>query len=160
MKTTLTYLLGLIFIAGMISCGPRGDEKAPGFLNTSNNARSQSISRDTNINKWTVNKELLHVASEINKTAPLMVNGDTRFDNCIATSGNVFQYNFTLINTAKINVDTNELRKINIPTWENYVRTNPGMKPFRDNMVTVKYYYKDKNGEYLFSYSITPEKYK
>jgi len=33
------------------------------------------------------------------------------------------------------------------------------MKYLRDNNVIVKYYYKDKNGAYLFDISVSPKQY-
>jgi hypothetical protein len=42
----------------------------------------------------------------------------------------------------------------------NTVKTNPDMAFFREKEVTMKYYYKDKNGNYLFSITVVPEQYK
>jgi hypothetical protein len=45
------------------------------------------------------------------------------------------------------------------PNITNFVRTNPDMKFQRDNKVTINYYYKDKDGNYLFTISVTPGQY-
>lgn len=29
----------------------------------------------------------------------------------------------------------------------------------RENKISLKYYYKDKNGDYLFSFTLTPDQY-
>jgi hypothetical protein len=49
----------------------------------------------------------------------------------------------------------NNLRPILI----NGVKTNPDMKINRDNNTTMGYYYKDKNGEFLFKILVTPDLY-
>jgi len=107
-----------------------------------------------------LDKVMMQSASEINKSCPIMVDSITRLDNTIALSANIFQYNYTLVNTEKGTVDTTMLKEYLEPILINLVRTNPNMKYQRDNKVTLNYSYKDKNGDYLFAVSITPQKYK
>lgn len=111
-------------------------------------------------NKPDINKEMMQMASEINKNCPIMLDAQTRLDNTIALSGNVFQYNYTLINSEKASLDLEGLIKYLEPNIYNGAKTNPDMKIFRDNKTTLNYYYKDKNGVYLFTISVTPDKYK
>lgn len=40
------------------------------------------------------------------------------------------------------------------------VKTNPGLKNFRENKVTMSYYYKDKNGKFLIKLKFNPDSYK
>ena len=47
----------------------------------------------------------------------------------------------------------------NFPGILQNAKTNPGMKLFRDNRVTLNYYYSDKNGEYVTEYIVKPEMY-
>jgi len=103
---------------------------------------------------------LMKTASELNVSCPVMVDRETRLDNMIALPANVFQYNYTLISVDKEFVDTIEAKKILEPTITNTIRTSPDLKYFRDNEVTMRYYYKDKDGNYLFAISVTPEQYK
>jgi len=102
---------------------------------------------------------LMKVAGEINKSCPLMVDSDTRLDNTIALPGNILQYNYTLVNMDKASTDTIGLRNYIEPIVVNNIKTNPQMKFMRDNKTTLNYYYKDKNGEYLFLVAVTPELY-
>jgi len=53
-------------------------------------------------------KAMMEAASELNKTCPIMVDKETRLDNTVAMPDNVFQYNYTLVNLEKsqINIDT------------------------------------------------------
>ncbi len=45
-----------------------------------------------------LDKSLMKIASEINKTCPMMVDSETRLDNTTALPNNVFRYNYTFIN--------------------------------------------------------------
>ena len=107
-----------------------------------------------------IDKELMKVASEINKSCPIMIDNETRLDNTMALPSKTLQYNFTLISMEKETVDSIELKSYLEQNIKNNVRTNPDMKFFRDKKITTNYYYKDKNGIYLFTISATPEQYK
>lgn len=106
-----------------------------------------------------LNKLMMEVATEINKTCPIMLDSETRLDNTIALPDNVFQYNYTLINMEKRNVDTTNMKNYLVPRITNFVKTNPQMNFQREHKTTVNYYYNDKYGVYLFLISITPDKY-
>ena len=102
---------------------------------------------------------MMQVASEINKSCPIMVDSETRLDNVIALPDNVFQYNYTLINYSKEDVNVNDIIKNIEPGIINNVRTNPDMQIYRDNKTTMNYFYKDKNGEFINKISVTPDMY-
>ena len=107
----------------------------------------------------TYDQVMMKAASELNKACPIMVDQETRLDNAVALPENIFQYNYTLINLEKAAVDVAELENYLRPTLINSVRTNPDMKVNRDNKTTMGYYYKDKNGEFLFKVLVTPDLY-
>lgn len=104
-------------------------------------------------------KAMMTAASELNKSCPIMVDQETRLDNTVALPGNSFQYNYTLINLTKADINIEEFTAYMEPQITNNVKTNPDLKAYRDNQVTMKYYYKDKNGEFLVQYSVTPKDY-
>jgi hypothetical protein len=104
-------------------------------------------------------KVMMQAASEINKSCPLMVDQDTQLDNSIAMPENTFQYNYTLINTEKSMVDVEQLKNYITPNLINIVKTHPDLKNFRENKVTIAYSYSDKNKEFLFKVSISPDLY-
>jgi hypothetical protein len=104
-------------------------------------------------------KEMMAIASELNKTCPVMVDAETRFDNAVALPVNIFQYNYTLINYEKAGLDTLTIKNNFEPTVINFVRTTPQMKYQRDHRTTINYLYRDKFGEYVFLISVTPDKY-
>jgi hypothetical protein len=112
------------------------------------------------IRKPAFDKNLMEIASELNKTCPIMVDSLTRLDNTIALPNKVFQYNYSIISGSKQYIDTEGLKSFLTPRIINEVKTNPGMKFVRDNNATVNYSYKDLNGEFLFLIAVKPEDYK
>lgn len=104
-------------------------------------------------------KAMMQIASELNKTCPVMVDAETRLDNTIAIPINTFQYNYTLVNYEKAGLDTLAIKTKMEPQVINFVRTTPQMKYQRDHRTTINYLYRDRKGEYIFSISVTPDKY-
>lgn len=104
-------------------------------------------------------KVLMEAASELNKTCPIMIDQETRLDNAIAVPEKIFRYNYSLVNMVKDSIDAGEILKGIEPSLINNVKSNPAMKTFRENKVTVQYLYKDKNGMFLFQVDVTPDKY-
>ncbi len=104
-------------------------------------------------------KVMMQIASEMNKTCPFMVDEFTRLDNAISLPDNVFQYNYTLVNITKTEVNLDTVRKYVEPAIIINIRTNPDLKFFRDNKTIMSYYYKDKNGEFVHKFTVTPDQY-
>ena len=104
-------------------------------------------------------KVMSQSSNELNKSCPMMVDKDTRLDNAIAIEDKTFQYNYTLINLNKSTLDIENFRSYMKPIIVNSVSSNPDLKIYRDNNVTMSYYYKDKNGEFLTKIEVTPELY-
>lgn len=105
--------------------------------------------------------DFLHeVSEEINKKCPMIIDKDTKLNNTVVLSNKTIQYNYTLVNLEKENTDVEVLEKEFTPLLLKDVKTNPGLKPFRDRGVTLSYYYKDKNGDFIMNYKVTPELYK
>lgn len=105
-------------------------------------------------------KAMMQWASEINKTCPIMVDQETRLDNTIALPDRTFQYNYTLVNMEKSSIDVDEFIKIMEPMLVKNIQTNPDMKIQRDYKTTLKYYYKDKEGNHITTIAVTTDKYK
>lgn len=111
--------------------------------------------------KDTVIKVLLDkTANELNKTCPMMVDSETRLDNATSLPGNVFQYNYTIVNYIKDSLDVDALKANLEPGILNQIKTNPELKLFRDNDVTLAYSYADKNGVFLLKMTFAPKDYK
>jgi hypothetical protein len=109
---------------------------------------------------YSIDKTMMSFANEFNKTCPIMIDAQTRIDNVIAIPGNIFQYNYTLLNLEKATADTLAIKNYLEKMIKNNIKTNPQMKYQREHNTTLNYYYKDKNGVYLFIISYTPDKYK
>jgi len=109
--------------------------------------------------KQSFDKAMLEAADEINKSCPMMVDKETRLDNAAALPDNVFQYNYTLINANKSDIDIEDFTNYMEPIIVNNVKTNPDLKIYRENKVTMSYYYKDKNSLFLTKIVVTPDKY-
>ena len=104
-------------------------------------------------------KVMMEAASELNKSCPMMVDSDTQLDNAIALPGNIFQYNYTLVNYTLAEIDVDNLEENLEPVLINNVKTNPDMSGFRKNSVTVAYNYKDKEGNFITKISVTKDDY-
>lgn len=88
-----------------------------------------------------------------------MVDQYTRLDNAVALPDNAFQYNYTLVDIIQSEVNLDTVRKYIEPGIINNVKTNPDLKIYRDNKTTMVYYYKDKNGVFVFKLAVTPKMY-
>ena len=106
-----------------------------------------------------IDRILMNTASEINKTCPVIVDQFTRLDNTLALPDHSFQYNYTIMNNVKSEVNLDTAKKYIEPAILNRIRTDPGLKFFRDKSVTMIYNYRDKNGVFVVKYSVTPEMY-
>jgi hypothetical protein len=89
----------------------------------------------------------------------MIVNKYTRLDNTSVLSGNTIQYNYTLVDFEVGSVDLKIIEDSLTEPILNDVKTNPSLKTFRDRSVTFSYYYKDKNGLFVYNYKVTPELY-
>jgi hypothetical protein len=69
-------------------------------------------------------KAMMEAASELNKTCPIMVDQDTRLDNALAFPDNIFQYNHTLVNLDKSELNVDTVKKYLEPELINNVKTN------------------------------------
>ncbi|MFL0087961.1 hypothetical protein V2550_04745 [Tenacibaculum maritimum] len=110
-------------------------------------------------NFYSFDKAMMKAASEINKSCPIMVDSDTRLDNAVAMPENVFQYNYTLINLDKSEINVEEIREYIEPNVVNNIKTNTDMKDYKENKVTMAYNYRDKNGVFILKINVTPEMY-
>lgn len=119
----------------------------------------ESITVD-DLSEETFSEFLQKVSEEINKKCPMTVDKDTRLDNAVVLSDNTIQYNYTWVNLEKETTDIQNIEENFAPILLKDVKTNPGLKIFRDKNVTLSYYYKDKNGNFVYNYKVTPDLYK
>ncbi len=110
--------------------------------------------------KQSFDETMMQVARELNKTCPIMIDNETRLDSAIALPGNIFQYNYTLVNMDKERIFIDEIKKYLEPQLVQNTATNPDFKTFRENEVTMAFNYVDKNGVFVIKIDVTPDKYK
>ncbi len=103
---------------------------------------------------------LLLEANEINKTCPLIVDDATRLDNAVVYPNNVFQYNYTLVNLTRNDINPEVAIKSLEPKIIENVKKDVALKTLKAAFTTLNFSYRDRNGEFVFRIIITPEKYK
>ncbi|MDR3704360.1 MAG: hypothetical protein P4L28_00455 [Paludibacteraceae bacterium] len=106
-----------------------------------------------------VNKEMMKIVGEINKSCPMMVDAESRLDNVEVLSHQIIQFNYTLVNCRKESCDFEKIKIALTPEITKYVKTNPQMEAMREANVTFNYEYRDANKNQLFVISITPKIY-
>lgn len=107
-----------------------------------------------------IDKELVKVSSEINKNCPIVIDQYLILDNTSAYPNKTLQYNYSLVNIEKSEVNLDTVKKYVFGGILENVKNNPDMKTLKDNNVTFNYYYKDKNGKFVTKHIVTPEMYK
>jgi hypothetical protein len=109
--------------------------------------------------KPTFDKQLVEFANEFNKNCPMNIDEYTTLKNVVALPNKTVQYNYILVGITKAEVKIDTVKKYVFPGVLQNVKSNPEMKFFRDNKVTLNYYFSDKNGEFVTEYIVKPEMY-
>jgi len=105
---------------------------------------------------------LKKIAGEINKTMPIVVESGLRCENVNALPGRKFQYNFTITDLLKKEVDTTLIKNFiakRKPVLTNAIRADSSMQFFRQQKVIFIYTYRDKYFNYLYNITVKPEDY-
>lgn len=111
----------------------------------------------------TINDELKEAAASMNKLTPQILNDGVRLDSVLAQGDKIFKYNYTLTEDVKENVTPDQIEAFKNEAKQGalgVVKTSSDMEIFRENNVTLKYSYYDKNGKPTADFTITPEEYK
>lgn len=98
------------------------------------------------------------IVAEINKTAPAMVNNNTRFDS-ITITNNTLQYTYTLLNTNSDSVINHQLEQQQKATLINNIKTKESLQFIRNNRLIATYCYYNEGGELFSKITITPDMY-
>lgn len=106
-----------------------------------------------------IDKELTKTSNEINKNCPILVDKDTQLDGTVALPNKIIQYNYTLINFYKEEINIEDVKKFVFDNSLNNIKENPDMSLMKKNKVTLRYSYKDKNGVFLFTTEVKPKDY-
>lgn len=111
----------------------------------------------------TFDNELKQAAAGMNKLGPQMMSNGIRLDSVSAQPGKIFKYNYTLTEAVKESVSPEEIEAFKKQAKEgalSVVKTSPEIKEFRDNDVTMTYFYYDKKGKPTMDFTIVPAEYK
>lgn len=100
---------------------------------------------------------LIENSDEFNKKCPIMVDRDTRLDNVEYQSPNLFQFNYTLVNYSKEEIDVEQF-KINNKKFAINIIKNTKLADVK--FATFYIRYRDKNGDFLFLNEIKYKGYK
>jgi hypothetical protein len=110
--------------------------------------------------KPTVKSKLMEMqAAEINRDCPVMVDEYTQLDGASVLPDNTFQFNYTLMPIEGAQLDAGKIQNYMEPGIIEHVKTSPDMKIYRDNKMTIIYYYRDQSGATIFSITVSPEMY-
>ena len=107
-----------------------------------------------------INKKLTEMANNLNQSAPVMLDDFTRFDNAAVTSDNVFQYNYTVLNTQNPDSLIKEVERSLIKNIKFEFNTNPQLLFFKENNVSIDYVYNDENNQVIRRIQIDSSNYK
>ena len=105
-------------------------------------------------------KAVLKFSKELNKTCPTMVDAETRLDKVDALADNSLRFNYTLINRDKDSLAISNLKKFMEPVILNKIKTSPALSRYLNKNLTWIYSYNDKNGDFIFKITYTPEQFK
>lgn len=102
---------------------------------------------------------LKELVEETNKMCPHMLDQWTRLDSCAVQSGSAMRYYHSIVGELIV-TDTTLFKSKLEPQIISAMKTNPDVKFYRDNDITMEYQYNDTEGKYIFSMIITPDNYK
>lgn len=99
------------------------------------------------------------MAADLNESAPVMLDQYTRFDGASVSTGNIFQYRYTVLNTA----NPDSLVESGVRALQDNIRnefsTNPQLRVFKENKVVIEYVYMDEHNRTVRSLQVNPEDY-
>lgn len=103
---------------------------------------------------------VLKFTKEMNKTCPTMIDPETRLDKVIASVDNSLQFNYTLVFRDKDSIAIGNLKNFMEPVILNKIKTSPSLSKYLNKNLTWIYSYNDKNGDFIFKITYTPEQFK
>lgn len=106
-----------------------------------------------------VDSQLKKIAKESNLECPKMLDQWTRLDSCAAYPDKNYKYFHTIVNDGFI-LDSAKFETTFKPVIISIIRTNPAMKFFKENDVTLHYQYTDEVKKKQLTIVVTPDDYK
>ena len=106
-----------------------------------------------------LHESLKKMASDLNESAPIMLDAYTRFDEAIVTDENHFRYQYTVLNTDNPDSLLTERLQDLTENIRSMFSTSADLAIFRKNNVVLEYIYRDHEQRELRSITIGPEDY-
>jgi hypothetical protein len=110
-------------------------------------------------NPESIDKKALKVVSQFNSKCPLMIDAETRMDGIEVKGENTIKYKYTLINLNVEKVDTSKFNTALRPGIISTIKTDSELAELRRINCSFEYYYKDRDGNFIYSFVITPNDY-
>ncbi len=113
------------------------------------------LSKDDN----TPNAMLVEASKEMNQDMPKMLDVETRLDST-SVENTTLNYHYTLVNFPKDSseVDFENVKSKMMKKAQTNLDTNPVMKEYRENDISLHYIFLDKNKNEVFDYTVKHQK--
>jgi hypothetical protein len=98
--------------------------------------------------------ELNKIASELNKSLPMMVDRDTKLKTTVGINGSI-KYIYDLVNYSKADFDTAAAKSAVQPMVTKAGCSNPDSRRLLNSNVNMEYIYSDYQSQYLFSFVVS-----
>jgi hypothetical protein len=108
-------------------------------------------------NNNSVDKDVADFVKVMNKTCPDMIDPETRLDKVLATSDKNLQFNYTLIHLIKDSIPIMSMKRYMEPVILDKIKNSSALRRFLKKDLTWIYSYSDRNGEFVFKVTYTPE---
>jgi hypothetical protein len=107
----------------------------------------------------TLNAMLVKHSSQENQNLPKMLDAETRLDS-ISVENSTLKYHHTLIHTVKDSsgLDFVLIKAGMVKIAQENLDTNPVLKEYRDQNVSLQYIFRDKKKEGIFDYTVRHKK--
>ena len=107
-----------------------------------------------------LHERLSQMAAELNESAPVMLDPNTRLEGVSVTDENHFCYRYTVLNTENPDSLLSEWLQTLTDNIHTMVSTKAELAIFRENSVVLEYIYMDEQQQTLRTITINPEDYK
>jgi hypothetical protein len=105
-------------------------------------------------------KEVKDFVKGLNKTCPTMIDKETRLDKVITFPDNNLQFNYTLVNQVKDSLPIPRLKSYMEPVIIEKIKNSGTLRKLIGKKLTWIYSYNDKNGDFIFKVTYTPDQIK
>jgi hypothetical protein len=105
-------------------------------------------------------KSVTDFVKTINKSCPDMIDPETRMDKVLLYGENNLQFNYTLVHMIKDSLPIPTLKKYMEPVIYGKIRNSGTLRQFLNKNLTWIYSYSDKNGDFIFKVTYTPDMFK